>query len=310
MNARQLAEKIARLGGGILRHALRDHADDEPPNTDSLFECALEFTEELPSRTASAFSGVRALYIPVLGMLYNVAQRLIDAKDRGSAPNPADEARIVLCNRMFNESFAGYTVLSHGLLGAGQHHLRAALETANLAGLFVLRPEHAERWLGGKVYSPGEVRKLVDAPEEMREWYSRLSAMTHTNYAASGVSVYTLNREGGQALFYGGHQAPRAMASEAMAFVWVVLTFLRLFCHRYSDQLEELSLLWPPEVAATVGASDFTWDRILEFFGWMAKRVQDEIIALPEDDVRTPEWAEKILLDWASHSPDEQRIQR
>ena len=48
----------------------------------------------------------------------------------------------------------------------------------------------------------------------------------------------------------------------------------------------------------------------LELFGRMAEQIQDEILALPEDDVRTPEWAEEILLDWASRSPDEQMTQR
>ena len=103
------------------------------PDTDSIFEWALRFSEGLPDRTASAFDGVRALYSPVVGMVYHVAQRLIDAKQRGRAPNNPDEALIVLCNRLFNESFAGYVVLSHGLMGAGQHHLRAAVETSNLA---------------------------------------------------------------------------------------------------------------------------------------------------------------------------------
>ena len=319
MTARRIAEEIARLSDAIFGRGIRAnveaHQDGayvgaEPADTVSTFEYALEFTEELPSRTASAFSGVRALYSPVLGMLYNVAQRLIDAKTRGRDPNAVDEALILLCNRLFNESFAGYTVLSHGLLGAGQHHLRAAVETANLATLFLLKPEHAEPWLRGKEYSPGAVRKLVDASEEMREWYSQLSTMTHTNYAGSGTSVYTLGGEGVQALFYGGHQAPRAMASTTTAFVWVALAFLRLFYRRYSEQLEELSLLWQPEVAAMVGESDVTWDRVLELFGRIAEQIQDEIVALPEDDVRTPEWAEEILSDWASRSPDEQMPQR
>ena len=319
MTARRLAEVIARIGDAILGRGIRahveagqdgKHAGDAPPNTVSTCESALEFTEELPSRTASAFSGVRALYSPVLGTLHNVAQRLIDAKARGRDPNPADEALILLCNRLFNESFAGYIVLSHGLLGAGQHHLRAAVETANLATLFLVKPEHAERWLRGKEYSPGDVRKLVDASEEMREWYSQLSTMTHTNYAASGTSVYPLDAERAQILFYGGHQAPRAMASTTMAFAWVAFAFLRLFYRRYSDQLEELSLLWKPEVAVMVGEIDLTWDRLLELFERMAEQIQDEIHALPEDDVRTPEWAEEILSDWASRSPDEQMTQR
>ena len=100
------------------------------------------------------------------------------------------------------------------------------------------------------------------------------------------------------------------MASTTMAFVWVALAFLRRFYHRYSEQLEELSLLWQPEVAAMAGESDVTWDRFLELFGRMAEQIQDEILALPEDDVRTPEWAEEILSDWASRSPDEQMTQR
>ena len=233
-------------------------------------------------------------------MLYNVAQRLIDAKARGRDPNPADEALILLCNRLFNESFAGYIVLSHGLLGAGQHHLRAAIETTNLAALFLLRPEHAERWLRGKEYSPGTVRKLVDASEEIREWYSWLSTMTHTNYAASRTSVYTLQGKDAQALFYGGHLAPRAMASTTVAFVVVALAFLRLFYSRYSKQLEELSLLWPSEVASMNDDIGLTWDRFLDIFDRMAKQTVDEIIALPEDDVGTPEWAEEVLSSRAS----------
>ena len=48
---------------------------------------------------------------------------------------------------------------------------------------------------------------------------------------------------------------------------------------------------------------DLTWDRFLDLFERMAEQVQDEILALPEDDVRTLPWAEKILSDWASRSP-------
>ena len=223
-----------------------------------------------------------------------MAQRLIDAKQRGRAPNNPDEALIVLCNRLFNESFAGYVVLSHGLMGAGQHHLRAAVETSNLATLFLVKPEHAERWLSGKEYRPGRVRKLIDAPEELREWYSWLSTMTHTNYAASGASVFALATDGAQALAYGGYYAPRAMASTTMAFVWIALAFLRLFYLRYSEHLEELSLLWHPEMASFAQESGVTWDHLLELFEAIAKQVHEEILELPEDDVWTPEWATEI----------------
>ena len=137
----------------------------------------------------------------------------------------------------------------------------------------------------------------------MREWYSQLSTMTHTNYAASRTSVYPVDAERAEILFYGGHQAPRVMALTAMAFVWVVLAFLRVFYSRYSEQLEELSLLWMPEVAAMVGEMDLTWDRFLDLFERMAEQIQNDVLALPEDDVRTPEWAEEILSGWASHSP-------
>ena len=128
MTTRRLAEVIARIGDAIFGREIRahvetgragQHAGDEPPNTVSVFEHALEFTEALPERTASTFSGVRAVYSPVLGILSNVAQRLIDAKARGRDPNPPDEALILLCNRLFNESFARYTVLSHGVAGGG-----------------------------------------------------------------------------------------------------------------------------------------------------------------------------------------------
>lgn len=276
----------------------------DPP--DSIFEYVLKFAEELPTQTASDFSGVRAVYTQVLGMLYHVAQRLIDAKARGRAPNPPDEALILLCNRLFNESFAGYIVLTHGLLGAGQHHLRAAVETANLAALFLLKPEHAERWLRGTKYSPGSVRKLVEASDEIREWYSHLSSMTHTNYVASRTSVYTLPGRDAQALFYGGHLAPRAMAATTMAFAVIALAFLRLFYSRYSKELEELSLLWPPEVAAMNAEINLTWDSFLDIFDRMAEQTLDEILALPEDDVGTPAWAEEILSGWAPRPPAEQ----
>ena len=270
---------------------------DAVPNTVSTFEWALQASEGRPDRTASAFRGVRWLYGVVLGMLYQAAQRLIDAKSRGRAPNHADEALILLCNRLFNESFAGYVVLSRGLLGAGEHHLRAALETANLATLFVSEPEHAERWLGGKEYSPRDVRKLLDAPDELRDRYARLSKMTHANYAATRASVFSVH-PGVEALSYGGLEAPRAMASSAMAFMWVALTFLRSFYHRYADQLDELSLLWPPEVAPGPGANDLNWERFLDVLEKTARNIQDEIESLPEDEV-VPKWVKEILAEHA-----------
>ena len=231
-------------------------------------------------------------------MLYNAAQRLIDAKARGRAPNAADEALILLCNRLFNESFAGYVVLSRGLLGAGEHHLRAALETANLAILIVREPEHAERWLSGKEYSPGDVRRRLDAPGDVSEWYALLSKRTHANYAATRTSVFSLG-PGVEALSYGGLDAPRAMASNAMAFMWVGLTFIRFFYHRYAEQLDELSLLWPPEIASGAGASDLRWEQVLDVFETAAKNVQDAIEALPEDDVLPAEWVEELLGEHA-----------
>ncbi len=292
---------VAALVGLILlfirRWGLRSGAGNRTPHADSTFEWALRSSEGLPGRTAPAFEGVRAVYPLAMGMVYHVAQRLIDAKQRGHTPNAPDEALIVLCNRLFNESFAGYLVLSRGLVGAGQHHLRAAVETANLATLFLLKPEHAERWLRDTRYSPGKVRKLIEAPEELREWYSWLSRMTHTNYAASSVSVFELNKDGDQVLFYGGLYAPRTMASTTMAFVWIALAFLRLFYLRYSERLEELSLLWPPELASTARESGMTWDDYLEFVEAFAKDVDDDIRALPEDEVVTPEWAAEIHPD-------------
>ena len=77
-----------------------------------MFDRVLAISEGLPDRTAPEFEGVRAVYTFVMGSVYHVAQRLIDAKQRGRAPNGPDEALIVLCNRLYNESFAGYVVLS------------------------------------------------------------------------------------------------------------------------------------------------------------------------------------------------------
>ncbi|MCY4392128.1 MAG: hypothetical protein OXE43_08745 [Chloroflexi bacterium] len=282
-------------------HPGGEHAGHEAPV--SMFDQALEFTENLPSRTASEFEGVRALHSYVLGMLPNTAQRLIDAKARGRELNAPDEALIRLCNRLFNESFAGYIALSHGLLGAALHHLRAAVETTNLAILFLDQPEHAERWLNDKAYRPVEVRKRIGAPEELRKWYAHLSKMTHANAASSVTSVYPLG-DSAEALSYGGHHAPRTMASTAMAFVWVVLGFLRFFYHYRSDDLEEISLLWKPEVAEIASEIDLTWDRFIDFYEKLAEDIQREILALPEDAVRTPDWAKEILSRRASHSPE------
>ena len=284
-----------KRGRGDSRRAGAGTASTE---TLSVFEHALEFTEGLPDRTASAFSGVRSLYSPVLGMLYNAAQRLIDAKARGRPRNAADETLILLCNRLFNESFSGYVVLSHGLLGAGQHHLRAALETTNLAILFVVEPEHAERWLSGRKYTPARVRQLLDASDEFRDWYGQLSKMTHANYAATRTSAFSLGG-GAEALSYGGYAAPRTMAGMALEFVWGALTFLRLFYRRYAEDLDELALLWPLELASLSDTSDLTWDRLLDVFEEMAKHIQDEIEALPDDDVPPAQLVEQILSELA-----------
>ena len=297
-----VAEKIRDLCASALRRCGvgRDHGGDDnrPPSADFMFDRVLAISEGLPDRTSAEFEGVRAVYTFVMGSVYHVAQRLIDAKQRGRAPNGPDEALIVLCNRLYNESFAGYVVLSHGLLGAGRHHTRAAIETANLAILFLLKPDHAESWLGAKEYSPGRVRKLIEAPEEVREWYSWLSTMTHTNYAASRASVFRLNDQGDQALFYGGYYAPRAMASATMGFVRIALGFLRLFYRCYSEQLEELDLLWPaPQLASLGDEHGLTWDMYLDFLEAFAQNVDAEILALPEDEVGTQAWAESIRPD-------------
>lgn len=307
MNRRRLTREIVRVAYALFGRRILARPGAEPDgaptgrgtwSSETVFESALASTEKLPERTAVAFNGVRVLYSPVLGMLYNVAQRLIDAKTRGREPNAPDEALILLCNRLFNESFAGYVVLSHGLLGAGQHHLRAAVETANLAALFLVKPEHAEPWLGGKRYSPVDVRKLVDASDDLREWYSQLSTLTHANYVASRTSVHALGDAGGEVLFYGGYGAPRAMASTAMAFIPVALAFLRLFYSSYSELLQGLSLLWPTVAATSGGEGTVTWDRFLDFHDAWAKQALDEVLALPEDDVGKPEWAEEILSRW------------
>ncbi|MYE47544.1 MAG: hypothetical protein F4X25_12530 [Chloroflexi bacterium] len=297
-----LAEKFRELCASTLRR-WRVRSDqrvdgNRPPDADSMFDRVLAISEGLPDRTALEFEGVRAVYTLVMGSVYHVAQRLIDAKQRGSAPNGPDEALIVLCNRLYNESFAGYVVLSHGLLGAGRHHTRAAIETANLAILFLLKPDHAESWLGGKKYPPGRVRELIDAPEEVREWYSWLSTMTHTNYAASRASVFRLNDQGDQVLFYGGYYAPRAMASATMRFVWIALGFLHLFYECYSERLEELRLLWPAaQLASLADEHGLTWDMYLKFLEAFAEDVNAEILALPEDEVGSQVWADSIRPD-------------
>ena len=273
----------------------RPGAGKGTPDAGSMFDRMLAISEGLPDRTAPAFEGVRAVDTLVLGSVFHVAQRLIDAKQRGSARNDPDEALILLCNRLCNESFAGYVTLSHGLLGAGRHHTRAAIETANLAMLFLRKPEHAGSWLGGEQYSPGRVRKLIDAPEEARAWYAWLSTMTHTNYAASSASVFRLNDDGDEALAYGGYYAPRTMASAAMGFVWVALGFLRLFYQHRSERLAELGLLWQvPEPDSPADEHGLTWDMYLDFLEGFARDVEGKILALPEDEVGTQEWAASI----------------
>ena len=272
----------------------------------SLFEYALAVTEGLPGRTAQAFGGIRFLYSPVLGMLYNVAQRLIDAKSRGAPPSATDEALILTCNRLFNESFAGYVALTQGLLGPGHHHLRAALEVTNLGILFILRPEHAEPWLAGKEYSPGRVRALIDSSDEARAWYSRLSKLTHANASASGSSVVRLDETTrSDALFYGGYYAPRAMASSCLAFVWLGLTFLRTFYGHNEDRLSELGLLWHPSLdLQELGDADVTWEKFLNVISDVAESVQQEVLGMPDDEVTTPEWASEILRSSSPAPPD------
>jgi len=272
----------------------------------SLFEYALAVSEGLPGRTAPAFGGIRFLYSPVLGMLYNVAQRLIDAKSRGAPPSATDEALILTCNRLFNESFAGYVALTHGLLGPGHHHLRAALEVTNLGILFILRPEHAEPWLAGKEYSPGRVRTLIDSSDEARAWYSRLSKLTHANASASSSSVFRLDETtGSEVLVYGGYHAPRAMASSCLAFVWLGLTLLRAFYAHNEQRLSDLGLLWHPSLdLQELGDADVTWEKFLSVLGDVAESVQREVLALPDDEVATPEWAREILRSWSPTTPD------
>ena len=82
------------------------------------------------------------------------------------------------------------------------------------------------------------------------------------------------------------------MAASALAFIYLVLTFLRTCYSRNEERLDELGLLWPPEVA---GENGLTWRRFLELFSSMTEQVRAEIVALPEDEVRTPGWAEEIL---------------
>ena len=125
-----------------------------------------------------------------------------------------------------------------------------------------------------------------------------VSTMTHTNYAASRASVFTLNDHGDQVLFYGGYYAAGAMASATMGFVWIALGFLRLFYRCYSERLEELYLLWPaPQLASLADEHGLTWDMYLDFLEGFAERVDAEILALPEDEVGTQAWAESIRSD-------------
>lgn len=273
------------------------NADELVPEN-SVFEWALEFGDGLPERIVEPLRDVRTLYTPVLGMLYNVAQRLIDAKQRGAPSNPPDEALILLCNRIFNEAFAGYLLLSRGMLGPAQHNLRATMEATNLAILMLARPEEAERWLSGREYSPGDVRRLLNTPDDSRRAYAYLSKLTHANREASRTSVFPI--PGGERLAYGGYLAPRATALNALAFVYLPLPFLRLFYDVHRQRLDALGLLWKPDLLPLVAETGATWGSFFDLFDELVRRIEKQVRSLPLDDAG----AEALPIAILDNEPD------
>lgn len=252
----------------------------------TLFRRALGFSERVVERSKEHHSGLDFLYGLFSAMVFNVGQRLIDAKTQTGERFSEDEALIILCNRLFNDSFSGYLLLKRGLIGPASLLLRSALEVTNLAVLLGGSPEHAERWLGGREYTPAVVRRLLESTDAEREWYSKLSKATHANYVASRANIYRVEETTTDVLMYGGRFAPKESGLTGCAFLWLHLTFLQAFYARSSGRLAALGLLWKPGMHELLEERDLeglSWQQVLEVFASVLSDVQGDLEKLPPD---------------------------
>lgn len=274
---------IRKHGGG----ALLSEAQAEHP----FFEGARAATERVRAKIEDdlrAVPGITFLLAFLGGATYGAAQRLIDAKRRSGVEVPMDEAVILHCSRLFTECLAGYELLVRGLTLPATAVVRSVLEVSMQAVMLMGDPDRAVRWLDGKRYSPGDVRSAIESDEGIRERYRALSSIVHANVEATLLHTTPIADVEGTMLAYGGSFRPRAAAGIACDLLDAQLFFLRSFYSFYSSRLDELGLLWRPEMLDMLGNAappDATsWGTMFEGCSRILADSRSTIDSWPDDD--------------------------
>lgn len=266
--------------------------DSEPSLTPSFFDQALTATEGVHEALAREFAKAPTLdwlFQRLGGMIHHAAQKLIDMKQKGGTPSGLDEATIISCSRLFNSVFAGYALLTRGLVLDALVVLRSAYELTTQAEAFFERPELAQRWLDGKRIAPRDVRQVSQLAMSSKQLYDRLARSAHPNVVAA--TYHVTPSQAGTMLAYGGSFRPKAAGQVACQLLWAELTFLEIFYRHNSSRLSEFNLLWrgetfdylrgqgakPAEVLAP------GWEPILAVFRSMLETLTEHFNRLPDD---------------------------
>jgi hypothetical protein len=158
------------------------------------------------------------------------------------AQTPQDACAIFHASRVFTTATAALIVLRRGMLVEANTLIRSTLEVVAQSVLFLRDAADAEKWMGGKRYKPGEVRKRLGAIPDFAPLYDELSSVAHPNPEAVWTHAVSIPNTG-FAVAFGGTYQPKRIAELLAVLVDLILLFMRAF---YTHYIGRLSIdFWP-----------------------------------------------------------------
>lgn len=174
---------------------------------DNRFRLSIEQTERVRKRLADKLGWhLDGLYI-LLAMIPNATRRM--STELGSY-TPQDECCVFHASRVFNNAMAAFLLLERGMITEATTMVRAALEATAQAILFLRDAEAVAKWLRGRRYRPGDVRRRLGDRPNFASLYGVLSSVAHANPEARWTHSVPLPAHGRLAILYGGSYQPKS----------------------------------------------------------------------------------------------------